>query len=292
MAASSTRGSINESPPFTLLRKRSHSRSFSESSDEEDDFQGEIFPSEEEDCDCEIIFPSQESNSCSSVASVDDHELPKHCTTNGHSQSFLPAEKGSNELEKIGSLLIGTCCDKQCLRHLTATDIISTKADYISLTNGSKRLYLYEKLKGGSSEKDPKSGTIVTNYFIAGKEVCSSAWTQIYEHSPRTLSRMIKKLTSKEEPTHGNLGKRRVNTKAESVSSWMSAYFTLIGDKMPDKQQTHLPSWETEKAIYNRYVGDMKQRRLSDDEIAGISAFYKIWSDQFSNVIIPQVCSM
>lgn len=84
---------------------------------------------------------------------------------------------------------------------------------------------------------------------------------------------------------------RRVNTKAESVSTWMDVYFNLIGDKMPHKNQLHLPSWETQKDIYYRYVGDMRNHGISEDEIAGISIFYKVWTDEFSNVVIPQVCT-
>ena len=33
----------------------------------------------------------------------------------------------------------------------------------------------------------------------------------------------------------------------------------------------------------------MKDRGMSEEEIAGISVFYKIWTEQFSNVVIPQV---
>lgn len=100
---------------------------------------------------------------------------------------------------------------------------------------------------------------------------------------------MLKQLADQEDGSHGNLGKRRVNTKAESVSSWMDAYFNLIGYKMPTKDQIHLPSWETQKYIYNRYAKDMNSRGLKEEDIAGISMFYKIWTEQFSNVIIPQV---
>ena len=75
----------------------------------------------------------------------------------------------------------------------------------------------------------------------------------------------------------------------ESVSAWMDAYFNLIGDKMPDKNQIHLPSWETQKDIYSYYIGDINDRGMSEEKIAGISAFCKIWTEQFSNVVIPQV---
>ena len=191
------------------------------------------------------------------------------------------------ELQSIGHLLIGKCCYKSCLRHLTATDIISAKVDYLSQTKSAQRAYLFSKLKEHTSESG--SRTITTRYFISGKETCESAWAQIYGLSFRTLSRMLKQLADQEDGSHGNLGKKRVNTKAESVSSWMDAYFSLIGDKTPTKDQIHLPSWETRKDIYSRYAEDMNSHGLKEEDIAGSSMFCKIWTEQFSNVIIPQV---
>ena len=152
-------------------------------------------------------------------------------------------EREYDELQKIGRLLVDTYCNKLCLHHLTATDIITAKADYVSLTSSAaRRLYLYNKLKEGSSESDPKSSHISTKYFIAGKEICDNSWAQIYGVSLRTLTRMLKQLSERKDGTHGNLGKRKVRT-------WMESYFDLIGDKMPDKNQIHLPSWESEKDI-------------------------------------------
>lgn len=92
--------------------------------------------------------------------------------------------------------------------------------------------------------------------------------------------------------TLGNQGKRRMNTKKESATVWMERYFKLIGDKMPKNSQIHLPSWETQKNIHVRYCQDMEQQGIEEDKVAGISMFYKIWTEQFSHVVIPEVCAM
>ena len=199
---------------------------------------GEIFPSDEEDSDCtseRAIYPSEESLDAFSVMTTKNAPAGEVSTTTDKEDHL--------ELQRIGHLLIGKCCSKSCLRHLTATDIISAKVDRLSQTRSAQRAYLFSKLKEHTSESG--SRTIITRYFISGKEKCESAWAQIYGLSLRTLSRMLKQLADQEDGSHGNLGKRRVNTKAESVSSWMNAYFNLIGDKMPTKDQIHLPSWET-----------------------------------------------
>ena len=91
---------------------------------------------------------------------------------------------------KIGQMLVGTCCDRLCLRHLTATDIISSKADYVALSKDKKKLYLFNKLKDCSSECDAMSNKLTTKFFIAGKEVCENAWKQIYDVSSHTMFRM------------------------------------------------------------------------------------------------------
>lgn len=78
---------------------------------------------------------------------------------------------------------------------------------------------------------------------------CETAWAQIYDISLQTLSRTLKQLADGEDISYGNLGRRKVNTKAESVSSWMDVYFNLIGDKMPTKDQIYLPSWETQSHL-------------------------------------------
>ena len=58
----------------------------------------------------------------------------------------------------------------------------------------------------------------------------------------------------------------------------------LFGDKMLHKDQVHLPSWKTQKDVYHRYVGDMTRRGIGEEKVAGISIFYKVWTEDFSNV--------
>ena len=70
----------------------------------------------------------------------------------------------------------------------------------------------------------------------------------------------------------------------------MERYFNLIGDKMPDTKQIHLPSWETRKDIHTRYCQDMQLRGIEQEEISGSSTFYKVWTEQFTHVVIPEVC--
>ena len=49
---------------------------------------------------------------------------------------------------------------------------------------------------------------------------------------------------------------------------------------MPHKNQIHLPSWESQKRRYEK-TWDLQR---------GNSWNYKIWNEEFSNVVIPKVC--
>lgn len=201
-----------------------------------------------------------------------------------------PTENIGEEMASIGKMLVSSCCEKFCLRHLSAVDIIACKSEEISQCKNrtERNEWLFMKLRENSTETS--RGNVQTKYFIAGKEVCSSAWCKVFEISNRTLQRMQRKLVFDDGMQHGNLGKKRQNTKTEGAVAWMERYFNLIGDKMPDKDQIHLPCWETQKDIFCRYSGDMQIRGCPQEELLGISMFYKVWTDNFPNVVIPKVC--
>ena len=90
---------------------------------------------------------------------------------------------------------------------------------------------------------------IATRYFVAGKDFCATAWCKVFSKSYRTLQKMEQKITFAEKVEHGNLDKKRRSTKTEAAIACMDRYFNLIGDKMPDKVQFHLPCWENQKDI-------------------------------------------
>ena len=89
---------------------------------------------------------------------------------------------------------------------------------------------------------------------------------------------------------HGNKGKKRCNSKSSGAKAWMHRYFHLVGDKMPHVDQIHLPSWETQKDVFSRYESDMTQQSIPASDIVSLSTFYRIWSEYFPQVVIPEVC--
>ena len=196
-----------------------------------------------------------------------------------------------NDLEEVASLLISTCCDHKCMHFLTVSDVFSARDKVNSLSSNALRQWTIDKMNKNSHED--VSGKIQTKYLVAGNEVCQKAWCSVHEISPACFARLRKSvLKGQKEIEHGNKGKKRSNTRTEGAKAWMTRYFHLVGDKMPHKDQIHLPSWESQKDIYTRYKSDMQLQQIPETEMVALSSFYRIWADDFSNVVIPEVSSI
>ena len=134
------------------------------------------------------------------------------------------------------------------------------------------------------------NGDLQTKYVVAGKEVCKVAFCESYGCTPQRLSRIKKEASlGQVNVQHGNLGRKRSTPRVEEAKVWMKRYFDLIGDKLPDKDRIHLPSWEAQCNVYSRYKEDMANEGMMEEEIVSLSTFYRVWHDDFSFVTIPEV---
>ena len=181
--------------------KRYREDSFASDNEFSEDSVG-IFPSENESDDDddtrECFFPSEESNQ----ANMDSHTI--NLSDSSLSQQEMPeTEEIGEEMVRIGKILVSTCCENFCLRRLTAMDVIASKAEQSQCKNRSECTdWLFTKLRENSSETN--KGDLQTRYFVAGKEICSSAWCKLFSVSHRTLQRMQSKLTFEDGIQHGN----------------------------------------------------------------------------------------
>ena len=87
----------------------------------------------------------------------------------------------------------------------------------------------------------------------------------------------------------GNKGKKRPTLKTEDARAWMERYFNLLGDHMPHIDQIHLPSWDSQKFVYQRYKDDMLLEGYEDDNLISLRTFYRQWGEEFPKVVIPEV---
>lgn len=58
---------------------------------------------------------------------------------------------------------------------------------------------------------------------------------------------------------------------------------------MPHNNKIHLPSWDSQKFVYGRYKDDMFVQGYKESEIASLRTFYRLWREEFSHVVIPEV---
>lgn len=197
-----------------------------------------------------------------------------------------PARVGDRQ--EVSHILVGECCSGECLLKLNAQNILPIRRKMKSLGMNEKRQWLMDKILESSRVIEP--GKVDTTFLVAGREVCKLAWCIVHGISLRQLTRVTKCVSLGQVTTeHGNRGKKRYNTKSSGAKAWMSRYFHLIGDKMPHNDQIHLPSWETQKDLFVRYEGDMIQQGLTESDIVSLSTFYRIWNEDFPNVVIPEV---
>ena len=152
-----------------------------------------------------------------------------------------------------------------------------------------QRQWITDKLIENSSSG--ANGELITTYFVAGKSVCKTAFCDIHGFSLSRLQRIRKAVTLGQVKVneHGNQGRKRCTWKVQEAKTWMERHFHLIGDKQPDKNRIHLPSWEKKEDVYQRYKEDMIKAEIPEGSVVGLSTFYRIWNDDFSNVVIPEV---
>lgn len=74
--------------------------------------------------------------------------------------------------------------------------------------------------------------------------------------------------------------------KTNTSRAWMVYYFNGYGEKMPMKNQIHLPSYLTKQKLFDRMKEDLDKK---DDVYLSYSRFCRLWKSEFSNVIIPPV---
>lgn len=232
---------------------------------------GFIFPSDSDEQTCDDL-----------LCPVDDERItPPEAST--------PHRRDTEQfLAPIANVLTSKCCGKLCVRDLTVNNILFCRKKFNSMCATPQRQWITDKIHE-NSQVSP-GGKLITKYVIAGKEVCQAAFCESHSISMSRLSKLRKNASlGQVNVEHGNLGKKRSSPRVEEAKVWMERYFNLIGDKLPDKLKIHLPSWETQRDVFNRYKEDMTGVGIPEDEFVSLSTFYRVWHDDFCHVSIPEV---
>jgi hypothetical protein len=168
--------------------------------------------------------------------------------------AFLSDEDGGeeSELQGIGNILTGRCCDKLCVRKITVNDILLCRNKFCVMSTVEQRQWLADKIVENSDKVKWQ-----TKFMVAGVVVCEKSFCEVHNISPRRFQRIRAEMSQGQLNCleHGNMGKKKTTTRSNEAKTWMDRYFNLIGDKLPDKLKIHLPSWDSQKNIYERYKG-------------------------------------
>ena len=58
---------------------------------------------------------------------------------------------------------------------------------------------------------------------------------------------------------------------------------------MPHNDRIHLPSWDSQKFVFERYQEDIISQGGEESDVVALRTFYRIWREDFSHVVIPEV---
>ena len=249
----------------------------------------------------ELIFPSDDDDigdDCSDDAMLFPSDLEEDDTTVTPPTPGVATSSKSNDSETdvqenladVGHTLVSGCCQQQCLLSLTPKAVLTIRGKLGALKPSEKKQWITDKVFESSKVSTSCRGKLETNFVLSGVNVCTTAWCKVVQVKEKQLSRISSNVAQGFlNVQHGNKGRKRNNTTSDVAKTWMERYFHLVGDKMPHNDQIHLPSWETQKDVFQRYSSDMAEQQLSQEDTVSLSTFYRIWTECFPKVVIPEV---
>ena len=179
-------------------------------------------------------------------------------------------------------------CSRQCCHNVhgvSALDILTYNAYFNQLPKPARRKWLLDYITTHSSVSSEKLPEI--SFFVCGKAVCQVIWIATLGISSSFFYRIRQKAFSGSisivtEPQRSPL------QKTSKAIAWIENYFALVGDKLPHRMVIHLPSNLTKVGIYKKMCQDFAHRN-EPTNIVSQSNFFKIWNENFPQVLIPKV---
>lgn len=131
----------------------------------------ELYPSE-----CDVHYNSDHS-----------HESVRDELSTSDSEALYPSDDNvcalssasniapvSSELNKISRVLVSSCCENKFVFYLCNHDVITAREKFTSLGANGQRQWLTDKMIENSHIAS--DGKLITQYYVAGREVCQAAW--------------------------------------------------------------------------------------------------------------------
>ena len=185
----------------------------------------------------------------------------------------------------VETLLTKTCCNRKmttCFKLLSQADIEKARERfYCNKTEVQQTQHILDYMKQHSR------GNKSILYSISGHEVCEVCFRLVHgvRHN-RFAAIKCRFLNGVVMAEHGRYGKSCLTDSTIRVISWLRTFIQKIGDRMPTKDEIHLPSCLTRADVYALAVDDLSQGGL---HCCKLSTFYDVWKSHFPNVKIPKV---
>ena len=65
----------------------------------------------------------------------------------------------------------------------------------------------------------------------------------------------------------------------KDAPSWMERYFQTVGHHMPHNDCIHLPRWDSQNFVFERYQEDIISHGGEESDVVALRTFYRIWRD-------------
>lgn len=182
----------------------------------------------------------------------------------------------------IEEVMSKKCCEKICFKMLSFIDVksIRERIDCLSTETQQNQFIIKYLCEHGNVHTPPI-------YIVSGKEVCEQCWRMCAGLRRKRFQRLKNKfLSGTVYIEHGRQGVIRPSDCTIRAISWMRVFFEKVGDKMPTNSYIHLPSCLTKADVYCLAFDDLTSGGLN---CPAPSTFYKIWSKDYSDVVIPKV---
>lgn len=197
---------------------------------------------------------------------------------------IMSSGRDSAYVSQHSDTCIHTCCSMNCFQMTGPYELQSIRKSFKCRSQLQQQQFLLDATcNGGGIEND--------KLCLFGKSMCKQAFAEALGISMKRLRRVNHLYLDgvRVIPPQIDEYRKMKSDKYEAAKAWMHHYFNKIGDRMPHIEQLHLPSFLSKKAVYDMMVDDFSQEGIKLSDIISQSHFYKIWKNDFTNVIIPKV---
>ena len=183
------------------------------------------------------------------------------------------------------------CCSDQCLHFISLAESHKVREVFQSKSHQDQQQFLLDSALMFTSHSDCLSSTPKkqNKWMLEGKQVCEKAFCRIVGISQKRLRKSLAQYHSGITKAIRKIPNRSTSTKGTEAKTWMKNYFHLVGDKMPHLQKTHLPHFLTKKDVYARMKTELIDQGIQEDQIISLKTFYRLWKNDFRDVLIPEV---